>query len=86
MAAAAIALGGGIWLVRRVPQTEDSAGLIVAAFATRTLEGLLHGVERFDAVTSAVAAGGLLGLATLAAWRPAAEAEKVNPAETLRAE
>jgi ABC-type antimicrobial peptide transport system permease subunit len=61
-------------------------GVILAALGTRTLQGLLHGVEPLDRPTFALSAASLLALATLAAWQPARQAEQVDPVETLRAE
>jgi putative ABC transport system permease protein len=62
------------------------AGLVIAALATRALDGLLHGVQPLDSPTYAAAALVLLSLATLAAWQPARQAIRVDPVETLRAE
>lgn len=89
-----IALGarrGGVrWMVVRqalmLTGAGALAGLATAALGTRVLQGLLHGVEPLDAATFATSALALVALATLAAWRPARVAERVDPMETLRAE
>jgi putative ABC transport system permease protein len=89
-----IALGarrGGVrWMVVRqalaLAAAGATVGLAVAAIGTRTLQGLLHGVQPIDTPTFAAAAAFLFSLAAVAAWQPAAKAERVDPAETLRAE
>ena len=50
------------------------------------LAGLLHGVTPLDALTFAGASAGVAGLAILAAWVPARQAERVAPVEILAAE
>lgn len=62
------------------------AGLGAAALGTRTLQGLLHGVQPLDPLTFVVAAAGVLALAVVAAWMPARQAARVDPVETLRAD
>jgi predicted permease len=59
-------------------------GLATAAFGTRAIQGLLHGVQPIDPITFAAAGATLLILATLAASVPASQAEKVNPVDALR--
>jgi len=82
--------GGVHWMVVRqalmMAGAGTAVGLSVAAFATRALQGLLHGVQSLDTLTFSVAAVTLLTLAVMAAWYPASQAERVNPVETLRAE
>jgi len=78
------------WLVVRqalvVAGAGTFAGILAASAATRALDGLLHGVRPLDGVTFAASAGALLALATIAAWYPAREAERVDPVEALQAE
>jgi ABC-type antimicrobial peptide transport system permease subunit len=80
--------GGVRWLVLRqaliVGGAGTFAGLGAAAAATRSLEGMLHGVTPIDPGTFAIAAMALLLLAVLAAWHPARHAERVDPVEALR--
>jgi predicted permease len=82
--------GGVRWMVVRqalmMAGAGAAVGLGVAALATRALQGVLHGVQPVDALTFTAAALTLLGLAIMAAWFPARQAERVNPIETLRAE
>ena len=82
--------GGVRWMVLRqallLAGAGAATGLLLAAAATRTLQGLLHGVQPIDDLTFAGVALALIAAATLAAWQPAYRAERVSPAETLRAE
>jgi putative ABC transport system permease protein len=82
--------GGVRWMVVRqalvLAGMGALAGLVTAALGTRTLQGMLHGVQPIDAPTFALSGLTLLLLATLASWYPARQAERVNPVETLRAE
>jgi putative ABC transport system permease protein len=82
--------GGVRWMVvKQALQLAGAgaiAGLVIAAFGTRLIQGMLQGVQPLDAATFAVAAVALLTLSTLAAWQPARRAEKVDPVEALRAE
>jgi putative ABC transport system permease protein len=61
-------------------------GLLVAAWATRVLAGLLVGVAPRDPVTFAVTAIVLLGASCAACLIPARRATRVDPVEALRAE
>jgi putative ABC transport system permease protein len=82
--------GGVRWMVVRqalvLAGLGAIAGLTAAAFGTRTIQGLLHGVQPLDTATFSGAAVALLTLAMAAAWHPASQAERVNPVETLRSE
>ncbi|HEY9518324.1 MAG TPA: ABC transporter permease, partial [Gemmatimonadales bacterium] len=59
-------------------------GLIATLLTTRFLGRLLYGLSPTDAVTLALAAGGLLVMAGLATWGPTRRALRVDPAVTLR--
>ena len=76
------------WMVTRQALVLAGAGALVglatAAFGTRAIQGLLHGVQPVDPITFAAAGAALLVLATLAASVPASQAEKVNPVDALR--
>ena len=61
-------------------------GGLGALFLTRTLEGLLFGVTRFDPGSYAAAAAGLLSVCLLAAIGPAVRAIRVDPLAALRSE
>ncbi len=82
--------GGVRWMVVRqalmIAGAGAAVGLVGAALGTRALQGLLHGVQPLDLMTFTAAAITLLALAVVAAWHPASQAERVDPAETLRAE
>src|SRR5262249_41855823 len=62
------------------------AGLIAAAFATRSVASLLFGVTPADPAALAGATATLTAAAFLAAWLPARRASAVNPLEALRHE
>jgi ABC-type antimicrobial peptide transport system permease subunit len=62
------------------------AGLGASWVAGRLLASLLHGVEPFDPLTYAGAAGVLGALALLASWVPARRATRIRPLEALRSE
>jgi ABC-type antimicrobial peptide transport system permease subunit len=89
-----IALGAArMTLVRMVlgrALTSAAIGVIIGAgtaFAlTGVLRGLLFEIEPTDPPTFAAAAGVLVGIAILAALRPALRAGVVDPLTTLRAE
>lgn len=59
-------------------------GLAVAVVASRTMEGLLYGVEGTDPRTYAMVAALLGAVALMAAWLPARRAAATDPADTLR--
>lgn len=67
-----------------------AAGAAIGAAASlagvRALEGLLHGVSPFDAVSFTAVAAVILGVALLACWWPTRRALTVEPAEVLRSE
>ena len=60
-----------------------AVGLAVAWLTTRTLQGLLHGVQPNDPLTFAVAATVSVGIALAASWLPARRAANVNGAEVF---
>jgi predicted permease len=60
------------------------AGAAVALWATRSLRGLLYGVEPGDPRTLAAVGAALLVVAALAALGPARRAARVDPVEALR--
>ena len=62
------------------------AGLAGMMLVSRVLRGLLYGVAPSDASSLGAAAGAVLLAATLAAFIPALQASRTNPAESLRAE
>ncbi|HSE50638.1 MAG TPA: ABC transporter permease [Gemmatimonadales bacterium] len=59
-------------------------GLAATLLTTRFLGRLLYGLSPTDALTLALAAGGLLVMAGLATWVPTRRALRVDPAVTLR--
>jgi putative ABC transport system permease protein len=63
-----------------------SLGLLAAAFLTRLLSGLLHGVTPLDPATYAGVASGLVIVALLAGLVPALRATRTDPAVVLRQE
>jgi len=60
------------------------AGLTGAAAATRSLQGLLFGVEPLDPATYLIASGIMLLTATAASLIPTIRATRVDPASVLR--
>lgn len=63
-----------------------AAGALAAMALSRVVRGLLFGAEPIHPATIAVAAGGALLCALLAAVRPAVLAGRIDPARTLRGE
>jgi ABC-type antimicrobial peptide transport system permease subunit len=61
-------------------------GVVIAAGATRALEGLLFGVERADAATFVAMSASMLLVGLLATWLPARRATNDDPIESLRGE
>ncbi len=61
-------------------------GLLLGMGATRTMQGILYGVEATDPIAFARAALALILVAALASWLPARRAARVDPVEALRAE
>jgi putative ABC transport system permease protein len=62
------------------------AGLILAAFSTRLLAGMLYGVGALDAATFAGVAALILLTGTMSALLPALRAARVDPMQALREE
>jgi ABC-type antimicrobial peptide transport system permease subunit len=63
-----------------------AAGLAMAAGTSRLIAGLLFDVSPFDALTFAAVPAFLAAVAALACSVPAAQAARVDPCRTLRAE
>ena len=64
--------------------TGISAGLVLAAVASRALKGLLFEVSPTDAGTYGLLAAGVLAVVAIASYAPARRAASVNPVESLR--
>ena len=63
-----------------------AAGVALALVGGRLIQHLLVGVAPNEPRIFAATVAVLAAVATLAAWRPAARASRVDPAEALRAE
>jgi ABC-type antimicrobial peptide transport system permease subunit len=61
-------------------------GVVSAAWASKWIEAQLYGVSPTDPVTYIVVSLSAVATATVATWRPARQAARVDPAVTLRAE
>jgi predicted permease len=61
-------------------------GVVTAAFATRTIRGLLFGVEPTDAATLLAVTMIMATIGIAACWAPARRAARVDPATAIRAE
>jgi putative ABC transport system permease protein len=61
-----------------------AAGMLGALLLTRSLGSLLFGVTPLDPTTFGAVAVALTAVALLAAWLPAREATRIDPAVTLR--
>ena len=61
-------------------------GIVVASLTTRTLQGLLNGVQPNHPLTFAAASAAIVAVALLAAWLPARRAAKVSGAEAFAAD
>ncbi len=59
-------------------------GVIVAAFATRVIQGLLFGVEPHDPITFLAVAAMMAAIGIIACWLPARHAAQIDPAITMR--
>jgi putative ABC transport system permease protein len=89
-----MSLGADASRVRRMVLSEGgtllglglAVGIVGAVLASRTMQGLLFGVQPHDPTTLILVAG-VLGLSGIAAcWIPAARAARVDPAIALRAD
>ena len=78
------------WLVVRqallVAAMGVFAGVAVSWFTSRSLQGLLIGVQPTDPVTFALASVAIVAVALVASWLPARRAATVNGAEVFSAE
>jgi putative ABC transport system permease protein len=89
-----IALGAPVEAVRRLVLRQGlwlafwgcAVGVVGAAVGTRTLQGMLYGIEATDPLTFAVVVALILGTAALACYVPARRASRVDPMTALRAE
>jgi ABC-type antimicrobial peptide transport system permease subunit len=63
-----------------------AVGVVLAAFGTRLLAGLLYGVSPGDPLTLAVVAAGLVVAGLAACAVPSMRAARVDPLEALRGE
>jgi putative ABC transport system permease protein len=59
-------------------------GVIVAAFATRVIQGLLFGVAPHDPITFIAVALMMAAIGIVACWLPARRAAQIDPAITMR--
>jgi predicted permease len=75
-------LGEGV----RLAALGVSAGLVLAAFGTRLLQGFLFGVGAADPLTFVAVALALAAIALVSAWIPARRATRVRLADALRGE
>ena len=69
----------------RLTLTGVALGLVLAAFATRLLGGLLLGVSPLDGVTFAAMSLAFVAVTLVASWPPARRAAAAGPAAGLRA-
>jgi ABC-type antimicrobial peptide transport system permease subunit len=61
-------------------------GVAAAAWASKWIEAQLYGISPTDPATYVVVSLTAIATATVATWRPARQAARVDPAVTLRAE
>ena len=61
-------------------------GIAAASVATRTLGGLLYGIEPTDFVSFGLASAGVLAITLVSSYVPARRATRVDPSITLRCE
>ena len=89
-----IALGAESWMIQRQMIGEGTRtvaigialGLLLAALASRVLQGAIFGLGPLDPVTFLGVPLLLLSISTLACWLPSRHAARVNPTEALRHE
>jgi putative ABC transport system permease protein len=62
------------------------SGVVVAAAVSRSMSGLLFGIEALDPAAYLAAVGVIVSAAALASYLPARRAAAIDPIETLRAE
>ena len=89
-----LAIGAARWQVLRMvlrdglvlSLTGIALGIVAAAFATRLMNTLLHGVTPGDPATFVAVGIGLSGVSVLASLIPAWRATRVNPVVALKTE
>jgi predicted permease len=59
-------------------------GIVLSLWASRFVNSLLYGLDPHDAATLAAAAAVLVAVAIVAAWLPARQAARIDPAAVLR--
>jgi predicted lysophospholipase L1 biosynthesis ABC-type transport system permease subunit len=74
-----LVVGHGLWIA----VAGVAAGIVSSAIAGRALSACLYGISAVDPLTYAVVALGLLMLAALSAYLPAARAVRIDPARAL---
>jgi len=74
------------WAGLRLAIAGTVLGAIGAFALTRTMSGLLFGVNSFDVGTFALMAAALMAVTMLACWIPARRAARVDPTVALRYE
>jgi predicted lysophospholipase L1 biosynthesis ABC-type transport system permease subunit len=74
-----LVVGHGLWIA----VAGVAAGIVSSAIAGRALSAFLYGISAVDPLTYAVVALGLLMLAALSAYLPAARAVRIDPARAL---
>lgn len=77
-----VVLSDGAWLVG----SGLAGGLVAALFATRSLRGLLYGVQPLDPIVLLGSVAGILVVAAVALALPVRTATRVDPVEVLRAD
>jgi predicted permease len=73
-----------VWRGLRSSALGVAIGLVLAAFATRALAGLLHDVAPTDPLTWLAACALVLATGAIACWLPARRAARVDPLVALR--
>ena len=89
-----MALGASVGMVRRMVIAECArpilagivAGVALALYASRLVEGFLFGVNRHDPATFATVPLLLAGVALVATYLPARRASRIHPVDALRTE
>ena len=79
---AGLVVGEGV----RLAVSGITLGLIGAVVATRLIQGVIHGVSRFDPFALGVGAAVLLGVAIAACTAPMLRATAIDPVDAVRAD